>query len=178
MLLGPVAGELGAKRLLIVADGFLHYFPFDALPEPVAESETTSAGPEPLFLKHEVIAIPSAMTLAALQGIGERETVRGKAVAVFADPVFEKNDPRVLMSSTALHPTRFKSRCPLRNFLETDRLEKFLAFRKRYAKRKQYLRSFRRAKVSSRWDSRQTNNGCLMKACETFAFCISRRMAC
>ena len=31
-LLGPVAGQLGRKRLVIVADGMLHYIPFGALP--------------------------------------------------------------------------------------------------------------------------------------------------
>lgn len=32
MLLGPVAAQLGTKRLLIVADGALQYLPFAALP--------------------------------------------------------------------------------------------------------------------------------------------------
>jgi len=34
MILGPVAGKLGAKRLLIVGDGILQYIPFGVLPEP------------------------------------------------------------------------------------------------------------------------------------------------
>ena len=34
MLLGPVAGELGEKRIVVVADGALQYVPFAALPEP------------------------------------------------------------------------------------------------------------------------------------------------
>jgi CHAT domain-containing protein/Tfp pilus assembly protein PilF len=34
MLLGPAASQLGAKRLLIVADGALQYLPFGALPVP------------------------------------------------------------------------------------------------------------------------------------------------
>ena len=34
MVLDPIAGEIGNKRLLIVADGALHYIPFTALPEP------------------------------------------------------------------------------------------------------------------------------------------------
>ncbi|MGH9753060.1 MAG: tetratricopeptide repeat protein, partial [Blastocatellia bacterium] len=34
MILGPVAGKLGNKRLLIVGDGILHYIPFGVLPEP------------------------------------------------------------------------------------------------------------------------------------------------
>jgi tetratricopeptide (TPR) repeat protein len=34
MILGPVAGMLGKKRLLIVGDGILQYIPFGVLPEP------------------------------------------------------------------------------------------------------------------------------------------------
>ena len=34
LILGPAAGELGSKRLVIVADGALHYIPFSALPDP------------------------------------------------------------------------------------------------------------------------------------------------
>src|SRR5262249_50484826 len=34
MVLGPVAAELGRKRLLIVGDGALQFVPFGALPEP------------------------------------------------------------------------------------------------------------------------------------------------
>ena len=34
ILLGPVAGQLGTKRLLIVAEGALQYLPFGALPKP------------------------------------------------------------------------------------------------------------------------------------------------
>ena len=34
MILGPVAGKLGKKRLLIVGDGILQYIPFGVLPEP------------------------------------------------------------------------------------------------------------------------------------------------
>src|SRR5262249_49759749 len=34
MILGPVAGKLGKKRLLIVGDGVLQYIPFGVLPDP------------------------------------------------------------------------------------------------------------------------------------------------
>src|SRR6185295_7925609 len=34
MLLGPVADQLGKKRLVIVSEGALQYVPFAALPEP------------------------------------------------------------------------------------------------------------------------------------------------
>src|SRR5262249_13810007 len=37
MLLGPVAGRLGTKQLLIVGPGALQYLPFGALPRPETE---------------------------------------------------------------------------------------------------------------------------------------------
>jgi CHAT domain-containing protein len=40
MLLGPVSGHLGKKRLLIVADGILHTIPFQALPDSNAPLKT------------------------------------------------------------------------------------------------------------------------------------------
>jgi len=39
VLLGPVAEQLGTKRLLIVADGALQYVPFSALPAPKGGTE-------------------------------------------------------------------------------------------------------------------------------------------
>lgn len=104
MILGPVAAQLGKKRLLIVADGVLQYIPFAALPTPAAKNQARpkakSAKPAhqsftPLIIDHEVINIPSATTLAVLrQQFGERKPAP-KAVAVLADPVFDKCDPRV-----------------------------------------------------------------------------------
>ena len=105
MLLGPVAAQLGRKRLLIVPDGALEYLPFAALAIP---RETTVSGPSearrlrpgatsfvPLMVEHEVTSIPSASTLAVLrQELHERAPAE-KVVAVFADPVFDKADERV-----------------------------------------------------------------------------------
>ncbi len=45
MLLGPVAGQLGTKRLLIVATGALQYLPFSALPLPGTEERPTYRRP-------------------------------------------------------------------------------------------------------------------------------------
>lgn len=96
MLLGPVAARLGSKRLLIVSDGFLKYIPFDALPTP-DQTPTGTAPPELLFFKHEIIGLPSALTLNALRSVKRPpETTETKTIAVIADPVFEKDDPRVL----------------------------------------------------------------------------------
>ncbi|HXG65541.1 MAG TPA: CHAT domain-containing tetratricopeptide repeat protein [Blastocatellia bacterium] len=112
MILGPVAGQLGTKRLVIVADGALEYIPFAALPAPQeAGSRKQEAGgsrpstfnlqpaTNPLIANHEIISLPSASALAVLrQEIAERQPAP-RAVAIFADPVFTKNDPRVQQTS-------------------------------------------------------------------------------
>ena len=94
MLLDPAATQLGQRRLVIVADGILQYIPFAALPEP-GQTKLEPASRKPVIVNHEVITLPSLSTLAVL-----RREVRGrpqakKAVAVIADPVFERDDPRV-----------------------------------------------------------------------------------
>lgn len=89
MLLGPVVSSLGNKRLLVVGDGILHRIPFDALRDPAGAND------EPVLVRHEVVTIPSASVLSALQVEGPAESVAPKLIAVLADPVFDDNDPRV-----------------------------------------------------------------------------------
>jgi CHAT domain-containing protein len=109
MLLGPVAGLLGRKRLLVVPDGALEYLPFAALTIP---GQTATAHPQgaprprpspapfvppfvPLMVEHEVTSIPSASTLAVLRREFDGRAQAEKVVAVFADPVFDKADERI-----------------------------------------------------------------------------------
>jgi CHAT domain-containing protein/Tfp pilus assembly protein PilF len=88
MLLGPVAGVLGDRRLVVVPDGVLHYLPFGALPDPAAPDR-------PLIARHEVVSLPSASVLAVLrEEMGQRRPAP-KTVAVLADPVFDRKDERV-----------------------------------------------------------------------------------
>lgn len=89
LLLGPVAAQLGRKRLLVVPDGALEYLPFAALATPGQESFV------PLVVEHEVSSIPSASTLAVLRQELQGRAPVEKVVAVFADPVFDKSDERV-----------------------------------------------------------------------------------
>lgn len=95
ILLGPVAGELKNKRLLVVSDGVLQFIPFAGLPDPVATDS------RPLVVDHEVVTVPSASVVALLR----QETVNRKpaprALAVFADPVFSDDDPRVSSAQLA-----------------------------------------------------------------------------
>jgi CHAT domain-containing protein/Tfp pilus assembly protein PilF len=93
MLLGQVASQLKSKRLLIVADGILQYIPFAALP--ISENDDL----EPLVVRHEIVNLPSASTLGTLRrGIAGRKPA-ARTVAVLADPVFERDDPRVIPAS-------------------------------------------------------------------------------
>ncbi|HEX7335490.1 MAG TPA: CHAT domain-containing protein [Pyrinomonadaceae bacterium] len=91
ILLGPVAAQLGRKRLLVVPDGALEYLPFAALTVPMSNARTFV----PLVVHHEVTSIPSASTLAVLRQELQGRAPAEKVVAVFADPVFDKTDERV-----------------------------------------------------------------------------------
>jgi CHAT domain-containing protein len=96
MLLGQAADLLSSKRLLIVGDGFLKYIPFEALPVPNQSPTTASADSELLFFNHEIVGLPSVLTLAALRSEKHPANTATKTIAVIADPVFEKNDPRIV----------------------------------------------------------------------------------
>jgi CHAT domain-containing protein/predicted negative regulator of RcsB-dependent stress response len=107
MLLGPVAAELGRKRLVIVADGALQYVSFAALPAP----DTGAAKPEeaaaargadfiPLIMEHEVVTLPSASVLALTREEMRERRPAPKAVAVLADPVFDGEDERLTSSKS------------------------------------------------------------------------------
>lgn len=91
MLLGPVADQLKDKTLLIVPDGELMYLPFGALPAPDAVGDRIG---QPLTQEHIVVNLPSGSVLAALRQ-NARRPAASRQVAVFADPVFERDDPRI-----------------------------------------------------------------------------------
>jgi CHAT domain-containing protein len=99
MVLGPVAAELGRKRLVVVADGALQYVPFAALPVPGdAAAAPAQVDFTPLIAEYEVVTLPSASVLGLM-----REEMRGrrlapKSVAVLADPIFDRDDERLTAS--------------------------------------------------------------------------------
>jgi CHAT domain-containing protein len=101
MLLDPAAPYLEHKRLLIVAEGMLQYLPFGALPECSTEL--------PLIVNHEIAMAPSASVVAILrQGTAGRAPA-SKLLAVFADPVFHKDDPRIAgPQSSYVRPASFE----------------------------------------------------------------------
>jgi CHAT domain-containing protein/Tfp pilus assembly protein PilF len=96
MVLGPVAGKLANKRLLIVSDGALNYVPFAALP-----IEAAGQAAAPLAARHEIVNLPSASVLAVLRRERQGRPAAAKTVAVLADPVFDSGDIRVKQSLAA-----------------------------------------------------------------------------
>ena len=90
MILGPVAAQLGKKRLIVVADGILNYVPFAALPSPAARNSQRL-----LIVEHEIVSLPSASSLAVLRKELAGRKPAAKTAAVLADPVFDAADARV-----------------------------------------------------------------------------------
>lgn len=95
MLLGPVTAQIGAKRLVIVADGALQYVPFAALPAPRGLSEVSQESLPLLITEHEIVTLPSSSTLAVLRRQFAGREPAPRTLAVLADPVFDADDQRV-----------------------------------------------------------------------------------
>ncbi|HEV2836022.1 MAG TPA: CHAT domain-containing protein, partial [Pyrinomonadaceae bacterium] len=84
MVLRPMAEQLDAKRLIIVADGALHFVPFQLLPSP-------SDRHEPLIANYEIVNAPSASILGHLRKHKQHRRPGAKLLAAFGDPVFAAN---------------------------------------------------------------------------------------
>lgn len=94
MLFGPFASQLRSKHLMIVGDGLLHFVPFDALPLPDNTQKTRE--PRLLVSAFDITLLPSALTLVALR-LRNPTATNNQTIGVIADPVFERDDPRVLL---------------------------------------------------------------------------------
>ncbi len=86
MLLGQVRHEIQGRRVVVVPDGALAYIPFDAL--------LTSPGRR-LIEDHDVVAVVSLSSLKLMRDRTRNRPPASKLIAVFADPVFSSDDPRV-----------------------------------------------------------------------------------
>ncbi len=98
LLLVPLASVPSGARIVIVAPGELQQVPWAALPHGRAGS--------PLIARHELVLAPSASIIAALRHpAAGRATAARRAALVFADPVFDRDDPRVLRVSSSTPAT-------------------------------------------------------------------------
>lgn len=89
-LFGQIGDKLTGKRLIIVPDGKLSYFPISALPLP------NSTDNEPMLQTNEIVYEPSAATLQILGKSKHIEKLSPKELLVFADPIFSLQDNRLL----------------------------------------------------------------------------------
>lgn len=86
-------GDLGSGlcpggKLALVPDGALHLLPFAALPLPGGEREL-------LIDRCEITQLPSSSALAVQRRLAAGRPLPGGSLAVFADPVFAPDDPRL-----------------------------------------------------------------------------------
>ncbi|MCC5617034.1 tetratricopeptide repeat protein [Nostoc sp. CHAB 5836] len=93
LILNDVAGKLGNKRLVIVADGILHQVSFAALNEP--RKSPTSNKYQPLVVNHEIVNLPSISSLATHRKKLKIRDIAPKTLAVLANPVFSADDTRL-----------------------------------------------------------------------------------
>lgn len=101
ILISPAATLLGNKRLVIVAEGALQVIPFAMLPTPIG-ADASNKNPQseiPLVVNHELVTLPSASTLAVMRKELAGRTPAPKQLAIFADPVFAANDPRLKVTA-------------------------------------------------------------------------------
>jgi CHAT domain-containing protein len=92
LILHPLPIPRSTRRLVIVPDGALHYTPFSALP--------TGEG-RLVIDEYEVAITPSASALALLRQVAARRAAT-EGVALFADPVFAPDDPRLVTVNSRL----------------------------------------------------------------------------
>jgi CHAT domain-containing protein/tetratricopeptide (TPR) repeat protein len=91
LLLGPVAESLEAERLVMVADGAMHYVPLAALPAPAG-----APGPAgPLLDRLETVGLPSLAVLDELRRLERGRPQPPGVLAVVADPVTAATDDRL-----------------------------------------------------------------------------------
>jgi CHAT domain-containing protein len=93
LLLSPVRDLPAGRRLLIVAPGSLQQVPFAALGIPGSTVRMVD--------RFEIVQAPSASIVAASRKAAASRPPAAKALAVFADPVFEIGDARVAHAPAA-----------------------------------------------------------------------------
>ena len=108
LILAPLAHKLQTRRLIVVADGALHYIPFQFLPHPAER--------QPLIASYEIVNVPSASILGQLRQGRRSSSKRDKVLVAFGDPFFPKNQATTLnatreirISGDSLDPAKLQS---------------------------------------------------------------------
>jgi tetratricopeptide (TPR) repeat protein len=106
MLFGPFLLPR-MKQLTIVPDGELYLLPFAALPEDGCKGGKQ----EPLAAERQVVFTPSLSVLLARHGPSRQAASRGDVV-LLADPVFDRDDPRLHVSKDSKADNSFSNLRP------------------------------------------------------------------
>lgn len=94
LLLAPAAEALStARRVVWVPDGPLAFVPFALL--------TAPGRSVPLVASHEVVAVPSASAVEAMRRARRGRRPPSRQLAMVADPVYDRSDPRLRSKSSA-----------------------------------------------------------------------------
>ena len=107
MVIEPAASLLTGKRLVVVLTGALSLIPFGALPQPFGSAQgTPGAAPDlaPMLMRYEIVQVPSATILGAMRRLTAGRAPPSKTAAIFADPIYETQDPRVRPTGSAARP--------------------------------------------------------------------------
>ena len=110
MVIEPAASLLTGKRLVVVLAG-------SALADPVwrlaaALRQLLRAAPDaapdlaPMLMRYEIVQVPSATILGAMRSLTAGRAAPSKTAAIFADPIYETQDPRVRPTASSVRPTR------------------------------------------------------------------------
>jgi CHAT domain-containing protein len=98
LVIDPLKQELNpanVRRVIIVADGGLHYVPLQLLPAPGNQNE-------PLIANFEIVNAPSASILGQLRKEKRQRQPTKRLLAAFGDPVFRENYAAVKGDSGAV----------------------------------------------------------------------------
>lgn len=91
LLLGPIAGRLDRKRILLSAEGILQLIPFQTLED---QQKAVAGNPMPMVAGFEIVNEPSASALIQLLEETKDRAPQTKEIAVLADPVYSLTDSR------------------------------------------------------------------------------------
>jgi CHAT domain-containing protein/tetratricopeptide (TPR) repeat protein len=112
MVIEPAASVLTGRRLVVVLPGALSLIPFGALPQPVDAAQggpavaRTAPDASPMLLRYEIVQVPSATILGAMRSLTAGRAAPIKTAAIFADPIYEAQDPRVRPTASSAGPAR------------------------------------------------------------------------
>ena len=112
-ILEPLLHTTKVRRLLVVPDGSLQYIPFEALPLPTSGNSTAHcrldsepANYAPLLTEFDIVHLHSFSALSTLRRPRRGPVRPTREIAVWADPVFEADDPRIHVFVDDAQPAR------------------------------------------------------------------------